>query len=756
MSCRLATRFSLLLVAICVGGSVITFPFLHLASKNQKDRAPKQSGATTVSAGSFQLPLSFEPNLGQADPRVLFLTHGQGYTLFLAASEAVLALSNQHSKLSRGFDGLEEPQQGTAAVIRMRLLGASKAEPAGLEKQRGTSNYLIGKDRRGWKTNIPHFGVVRYPRVYPKIDMLFHGSQSALEYDFVLDPGADPNRIAIRFDGVDHSTVDSEGNLLLTVGDRVLVHKKPLIYQENGGGRKVVPGDFALRADGSVGFQLGAYDKSSRLIIDPNLSYSTFLGGTDSSNNGAFAVAVDSSGAAYIIGESGARDFPVTPEAFQGTSRFDCNPHFCGHNAFVTKLNPEGTDVIYSTYLGGTHLDLGFAITVSPEGIAYVAGVTRSVDFPTTPGAFQRRCGVCEVSNAFVAALNPSGSDLVFSTLLGDPSGWQGDTYADGIAVDASANVYIVGSTAATNLPTTPTAFQPRNGGGYDAFIAKFDSLGSSLLYLTYLGGRGNDGAAGIAVDDFGNAFVSGGTASEDFPVTPGVVQPSYGGQRDPLGLGDGFVTKLNAAGTDLLFSTYLGGSDGDTAGGLAIDSEGKVWVTGSTESKDFPVTRKAFQGQIAGQANAFVTNLNPEATALLFSTYLGGNGSDYGARVALDASGNVWTVGSTNSTNFPVTDDAFQSALGGADCYGRPCDDAFLFELGSNGASLLYSTYFGGSGEDAGNGLALDPMGRIYLTGITSSSNFPTTNGAFQVTCPSNPCGAGFVAKFEVKRNSR
>jgi len=418
------------------------------------------------------------------------------------------------------------------------------------------------------------------------------------------------------------------------------------------------------------------------------LVYSTYLGGSVSDE--ASSIAVDANGSAYLTGSTNSADFPTTAGAFQ--------PNFASgtSDAFVTKLDHTGSAIVYSTYLGGSaaadSFDSGTGIAVDAAGNAHVTGYTTSTNFPTTPGAFQPTASVPDRTfftnppDAFVTKLNPTGSALVYSTYL---SG-SGHDLPFGIAVDGDGNAYVAGSTTSTNFPTTPGAFQstlapdPLFGHPQDAFVTKFDPAGA-LVYSTYLGGSGDDKGTAITVDPAGNAYVTGGTGSTDFPTTAGAFQPAWGGGFDKT-----FVTKLNATGSTLVYSTYLGGGSGASSSGIAVDADGNAYIIGLTFLQcgrfscfsDFPTTLGAFQPSYGGgNSDAFVTKLNPAGSGLVYSSYLGGSSNDYGSGIALDASGNTYVTGATISSDFPTTPGALQ-AVGGGFINGSSNSDAYVAKI--------------------------------------------------------------------------
>jgi len=703
-----------------------------------------------ISENYGKLPLHFEANQGQSHQDVRFLSRGPGYSLYLTAGEAVLVLSRPN--LEKKDDGRSTPgrraapAQAMPVAVRMSIVGAAPAPlVSGLEELPGKANYFIGKDPAQWRTNVPTYARVHYREVYPGIDLVYYGNQRQLEYDFVVAPGADPNKIVLGFKGADKVEIDANGDLLLHAAGGTLRQHKPKIYQETDGVRREIAGSYVRKSASRVGIKIAAYDRSRSLIIDPVLAYSTYLGGAD--YDYGRGIAVDSAGNAYVTGFAHSTDYPTTAGAFQSG---------LGGGIFVTKLNPTGTAIIYSTFLGGGSEE-SKGIAVDSAGSAYVTGQTWSSNFPTTPGAFQPVSGGGNGGDAFVTKLDPTGSALVYSTYLGGNSGDAGQ----GIAVDAAGNAYVTGRTESLNFPTTPTAFQLSRGCcGADAFVTKLNSTGSGLIYSTYLGGSDTEWGNGIAVDADGNAYVAGATLSTDFPTTLGAFQPLCGGGGACGGASDAwdaFITKLDPTGSRPVYSTFLGGSAGDLAGGIAVDADGNAYVTGLTNSSNFPTTVGAFQPTLGGATDAFVTRLNTTGSALVYSTYLGGSGIDQGNGIATDGAGHAYVTGETNSTNFSTTPGTFQPAYGDGNQepppFGPPHADAFLAQFSPTG-SALFSTYLGGTAFDRGLGIAADTGGNVYVTGETSSANFPVTPGAFQTvlggggTRLDNPPDA-FVAKF-------
>jgi hypothetical protein len=644
------------------------------------------------------LPLLFEPNQGQADPGVRFLARGRGYGLFLAPTETVLVLTSPRpSALGRRplpADGEEAP-----TVVRMRLLGADPgAVISGVDPLPSRSHYLIG-DRSQWRRDVPTFARVRYADVYPGVSLVFYGNERQLEYDFVVAPGADPSAVALAFEGADVLRVDDGGDLVLATAAGELRLRRPLIYQERDGERRPVEGGYVV-ADGRVRFQVTAWDASRPLVIDPVLGYSTYLGG--SSNDQGFGIAVDDQGAAYVTGATLSTNFPISATPFQ-TSRSGVT------DAFIAKLDPTGSVVLFSTFLGGSGDDAGNAIAVDLNGNVFVAGTTNSNNFPLQ-GPFQATTR--GFNDAFVAKLDPSGSTLIYSTYIGSNT----DDVANGIAIDALGRAYVTGSTASSTFPNNNAVicFGTKSTGA-DAYVLRLNAAGDTVDYCRFIGGPGTDVGQGIAADSLGNVWVVGSASSGVLGATPGAFQQIAPGKLDA------FVGKLDPLG-GLVYLTHLGGTGDDEAFAVAVDALGNAYVAGSTTSFNFP-TALPFQGARGGlqvgQHDAFVSKLSPDGSVLLYSTYLGGAGDDIANGIAVNQGDNTFTVvGSTTSVDFPAVQ-ALQAPGGRM--------DAFVTKFTPSGASLLFSTYLGGTGDDVAQAVALDNDGVAYVTGSTNSPAFPT-----------------------------
>lgn len=692
-----------------------------------------------ISQAYGKLPLTFEANRGQTADSVNFLHRARNYTLFLTSNEAVIAfghdqeesMGERKTEQTNGTPGQVQARTSCAkpkaTVLKMKLLGAdSQSQGAGLEELPGKVNYFIGKDRSKWHSNIPTYSKVKYDNCYPGIDLIYYGNQQQLEYDFVVAPGADPDAIRLTFEGAEQMTVDESGDLVLELPAGDVRLRKPFIYQKSANGaHKEIAGGYVLDGRAQVSFKVAAYDRARPLVIDPVLIYSTYLGGGGSDIGQS--IAVDTSGNAYVTGWTlFSADFPTT----SGAS--DTTPNGL-QDVFVSKMNADGSTLVYSTYLGGSSTDNGLGIAVDAIGNAYLTGRTLSTNFPTTSGAFDTTMA----GGGFVTKLNADGSALMYSASL---DGGQGA----GIAVDTSGNAHVMGYTRNSNFPTTPGAYDT-TANTDNNFVTKVNADGSALLYSTHLGASSpifsiifNIKLGGIAVDAAGDIYVTSLTYSNNFPTTPGAFDTTFNG----TGMWDAFIAKLHPAGggsSDLVYCTYLGGGRYDRGIGIAVDESGNAYVVGTTESSDFPTTNSAFDTSYNGSSDLFVAKVNADGSGLVYSTYLGGGGSDgstyngslsfeTGGGIAVDADGNACVTALTTSGDFPTTTGAFDRTFNGN-------SDAFVARLNADASGLLYSTYLGRSGFDAGAGIALDGEGYAYVTGHTVSASFPTTSGAFDTT---------------------
>ncbi|HWY57841.1 MAG TPA: SBBP repeat-containing protein [Terriglobales bacterium] len=739
-------------VALTVGSDAAKLRFANVANSTRLFDSSPVRDTKRVLADYRHLPLIFEPNRGQTDARVRFLARGNGYGLYLTAQEAVLAL--RHS---------DSASQGTSAVT-MKLVGATSAvEPAGDVELPGKSNYFIGNDPAKWHRDIPQFARVHYRNVYPGIDLVYYGNQGRLEYDFEVASGTDPRIVALKFQGADNLRIDASGDLVVAVGGGNLRLQAPRVYQKFGPEERSVVGRFELRGQqkNEVGFRLGDYDRNRTLIIDPTLTYATYLGGSGDEAcsviapitiyqipappPGCPAIAVDAAANAYVAGSTTSSNFPQTTGEFQ--------TGLAGHaNAFIAKFSPTGT-LLFATYLGGDGTDYTTGVAVDTGFDIVVAGTTSSSTFPTTNGsngsnaAFQTT-RVSSGNHVFVSKLDPTATKLLYSTYL---SG-SGADIASGLALDSGGNAYVTGTTASTEVqtgfPSTVGSYQvaPAAGSTIQFFMSKVNpnlSGTSSVPYSTYFGGASHPGSAdlatggGIAVDSTSNVYITGGTNFTDLPLLNAYQATNKGGL-------DVFVAKFNPAGvtgTQLLYSTYLGGSLDDIGYAIAVDSTGDAYVTGSTDSSDFSVTgttATALQPTKGGGTDAFVAKLGVPCTGtscttfdipLDYFSYLGGSGTDVGTAITVDSTSGARITGWTNSPDFPIVGAPLQSTYAGG------ASDAFFARLDTiatctpiNNPGCTTSTsstsYFGGTGADSGTSIALDQQGSSYLAGETSSAN--------------------------------
>jgi hypothetical protein len=635
----------------------------------------------------------------------------------------------------------QKHKQVDVEFLRMKIVGAnSKAVISGRDRLRGKSNYFIGNDREKWLTNIPNFGRVYYENIYEGIDLVYYGNNQQLEYDFVVSPGFDSSRIALRFEGAQKVWLNEQGALILKLCGGEVKQNRPVAYQEIDGKREKVESSYAIKGNGEVQFEIGEYDRGRPLVIDPVLVYSTYLGGTGSDSGES--IAIDSQRNAYITGLTISADFPIL-NPMQGALASPARS-----DAYVTKLNPTGSALIYSTYVGGSVGDIGLGIDVDLEGNAYVAGTTGGSasfnDFPTV-NAYDDTYGGTD--DAFVLKLNPAGNALIFSTYHGRTN----SDLASEVAVDrATGDAYVSGLSNSSSFPTTPGAFMTAPCGPLDSngFVTKFNAQGA-IVYSTLFGGCSNDTITDIAVDSTGHAYVTGSTSSSNFPVTPGSFDTGCTGCE--FFRAQAFASKLNPEGSGVVFSGRIGGSLRDSGLGVGIDSQGNTYITGDTESINFPTTPGAFQ-PTRRSINAFVTKISADGSSLIYSTYLGGSVRDVGRSIAADAMGNAYVTGSTRSTDFPTMNPIQPNHA------GPGSNDAFVSVLNSSGSALIFSTYLGGISRDDGYHIVVDDAGNAYATGQTFAANFPTTPGAFQTTFGSEGStasgGDAFVVKIKVLGN--
>jgi hypothetical protein len=780
----LARAFAAFAMLGAMTGATLAAPHGHAA--NPKVNTP----AAHVDRDFGKVPLSFEPNQGQTDAKVQFLSRGQGYALFLTPGEAVLELQKSGGKKVDAAQALPVP-----SVLRMTLVGAdTKATVSGGQPLPGTSNYFVGNDSSKWQTAVPTYQRVAYSGVYPGVDLVYYGNQRQLEYDFVVAPGADAAKIALQFTGAT-PVIDKAGDLVLSVqGEEARFHK-PVVYQLDGGRKISVAGSYQI-AEGKVGFGLGSYDHSKPLVIDPILSYMTYIGG--STNDQISGMAVDSTDSVYVVGTTTSTDFPVKNayKAINPNVIAPSNPQ----TIFVSKFNATGTALVYSTYLGSSEYTTGNGIAVDSNGNAYVVGYTAYGDYPVTAGAYQTICGANNTvpqgssvgvringcvgagqadSGGVLTKLDPSGSTLVYSTYLSGGNGNQ----ITAVAVDATGEAYVIGVSNAVcplpynaNLtgyqsyfcfPHTATAAEPLNTntrGDTYAFLTKFNAQGSALLYSTTLYNQNPAGhytsgikANAIVLDSAGNAYVTGNMDANYFiNTTTGSLLLTRVSGSQPA-----FVAKFNPAGsaaTSLVYGSYLSGTSSsvDNATGIAVDASGNAVVTGYTNSCTFPTTAGTFSTVPGGYVSAntcaggFLTKLNAAGSALVWSTYTGNNGAngrnnDDNDAIALGPDGSVYVAGDEQGIALSPTVNPILTQV--------ESHFAYIKHFTADGSAVLFSTAVGGTTDNTSipSTIFVDASNNIYLAGSTNSATWPTTAGAFQKNSanPGVNYNDGFVVKI-------
>jgi hypothetical protein len=599
----------------------------------------------------------------------------------------------QTSELHIGFAADSVTFRTHNSQIRARFPGASpRVTVEAVETLPAKASFFGGSNGKDWRSDVPTYGGVAYRHLYPGIDLRYSGTGDRVKSEFVVMPGADPSQIRVEYEGSNRISITGNGDLVVSAASGELRENAPEIFQESDHGRVLVKGSYHLIDEHTVGFEIQTYDPSLALIIDPVVSYCTYLGG--SSMGAVTAVAVDPSGNLYVTGWTEALDFPISG-AVQAANQGNVD-------VFVAKLNSTGTALLYATYIGGRGDDRAAGIAVDSSGQAYVTGSTASTNFPVASAV---RSTLGGGRNAFALKLNVAGNALVYSTYLG------GSNYDKGmaIAVDGSGNAYIAGDTLSVNFPVTNAA-QSVLAGNADAFVTKLSPTGA-MVFSTFLGGSGDEHVGGIALDSSRNVYVAGGTMSMNFPVVGAIQSSNRGGQET-------FVTKISASGSSILYSTYLGGNGTagwlEQANGIAVDGSGNAYVAGVTNSANFPVISGAIRTTYNGGQDAFVVKVNPGGNALLYGTYLGGTSFNWASGIAVDSIGQATVAGYTSSSDFPVSGPV-QTTFNGL-------YDSFISTFNVAGNGLTFSTLYGGTGMDVANAITLDSNANIFVGGQTSS----------------------------------
>jgi hypothetical protein len=684
-----------------------------------KTRASVDAKGSSALQAFGRLPLAFIENRGQLDERACFVARRGGVRAYFTKNAFVLQLvAGTPSSADACIKG---------ANVFLTFEGASpNVVVEGIDTLPGRYNYFMGADPLKWCTNVRGYSSIRYRGLYPGVDVEVKERENRLEYDLILEPGADVDQVVIRCEGAEALHIEESGAVIVETAAGPVEQARPHTYQIDPAGEHL-PVDCSFRMLGKAcfGFEVTGRERDLPLVVDPGLVYSTFIGG--SSYDKGHALALGAAGEVFVGGFTYSSDLPATPGAYDTT-------YNGSQDAFVTKLDPSGSTLIYSTFLGGPNEEETFSIAPDAAGAAVVTGVTTSSGFPTTPGAYDTTHN--GGYDAFVAKLDSSGGILLYSTFLGG----SGTEFGVTLASNAAGAAVVTGFTTSSDFPTTPGAYDTTYGGNQDAFVAELDASGSTLVYSTFLGGSGVDASYVVALDTTGAAVVTGNTTSSDFPTTPGAYDTTFNGGA---GFGDAFLAKLDPSGSTLLYSTFLGGSSDDSAQGLAVDTAGAAVVSGWADSPDFPTTPGAYDRTYNGGRDIFVAKVDASGSTLTYSTFLGGSSQEetYFA-LALDAAGAPVMSGFTTSSDFPTTPRAYDTTYNGG-------QDTFVTKLDASVSTLLYSTFLGGSDYEQAERLVLDAAGHAVVSGLTYSSDFPTTTGAYDRTY--NGGGDVFVVKLDL-----
>lgn len=657
-----------------------------------------------------EIPLYFIPNAGQFDNRVAFCAKTSSYTLWATAEGLVFDAVWREKAETRALDGddgetrprpAKVPPPVKRDVSRLVFPGGNESVTARAGASSGHRvNYFLGNDPALWREGVETHDAILYEDLYPGIDLKVYGVEKAIEYDWIVGPGADVGAVRFEYRDVRGTRIDPGGNLVVTTSFGELVHKKPVAYQTAAGGRDSVDVCFKRLDGGAYGFDAGPYDPSRELVIDPViLVYSSFLGGRDWDRCGD--IAVDESLCLYVAGATFSTDFPLK-------AGYDPTYNNQG-DVFVTKFSSTGKSLVYSTYLGGPYYEQAYGLTVDKTKNVYFGGIAYD-GFPTK-NAYDDSYDDSkhgDYFDAILVKLNALGN-LVYSTYLG-----KGDDDAIySVAVDGVGRAHVAGDTDNLDFPVK-YAIQPHFGGNDDGFVAVFSASGNSLETSTFIGGSMWDGVADIALDKAGFVYICGTTRSSDFP-TKKAYDATYGG-----GLSDAYYAKLGPLARSRVFTTFLGGNQSDNGIDIALDASLSAYIVGSTQSKNFPKV-KAYDKTLGGTKDGFVVKFAPNGLSLLYATFIGGSEDDAANQVALDGEKAAYVAGSTLSSDFPCLD-AYDDSYNGY-------SDVFVLKLAPSGSSLVFSTFLGGSLNDNVHGLCLDRLNAIYLGGQTYSSDFPVRN---------------------------
>ncbi|MFC1476840.1 SBBP repeat-containing protein [candidate division KSB1 bacterium] len=677
--------------------------------------------------------VTFTKNIGQYDKTVKFTAWERGAKIFLTgeglkfllcgekARPAFLRKENEDRNAYESHRGTEDDplrrMEYEYFAVDLQFVGSNPDhEITGEGKMPWESNYFIGADPSKWKTGVPNYSGVRLKNIYDGIDLVYSMNREGIRCEFIVSPGADPGKIQLKYDAGEvqnAARLKIGGRQVLEINtiDSNLLRCEQESYQVIDNRRIQVETEYKIinTDENILTFSPDSYEPLSTLIIEAQIGYSTFAGG--SNNDYGWDIAVDMDGCAYVTGATWSVDFPVTAGTLDESFNGD-------RDVFAIKLNSSGSAPVYATYIGGTDMEYGNCVDVDDEGNLYVTGYTESADFPVTPGSYDAAFDGAE-ADIFVSKLNASGNALIYSTYIGGSS-WDG---GGSIAVNDEGNAYITGYTFSADFPIKSGAFDSDYNGDWDVFISTLNSSGSALIYSTFLGGTGDDIGRRIVVDENGIIIVSGETVSGNFPSTPGVFEESYSGYYNDI-----FVSKLNLSMGELVYSTFIGGTGGDWCRGMAADSRGNVYVTGTTGSEDYPVTQGALGVSLSGDRDLVISKLDSTGTTLLYSTYLGGSDDDYARGITAGPGEEAYVTGYTSSPDYPTTSGAFDET------YNEKFD-VIVSRIDTLGANLIYSTYLGGESDDIGYSIKIDREGAVYVAGNTGSRDFPASTGAWEDT---------------------
>jgi PKD repeat protein len=606
-----------------------------------------------------------------------------------------------------GFEP-QEPMEYCSIVLKLKFSGANLVTPIGKEKLTWNNNYFYGNDSTKWCTEVPNYKEIVYYNLYENIDLRYYITEKGLKYDFIVHPGGNPNEIMMSIDGINGLFIDKKGDLNIKTYFKNVIDSDLKIFQEFENIEHYIEGRFKIFNSSTYGFELlDEYNKNYTLIIDPVLNYSSYVGG--SNEELCWDIAIDSSANAYVTGYTYSSDFPTTLGAYNRTY---CN----STDVFLFKLNPNGSSLVYSTYFGGNGSEWAEGITVDFYGNSYITGMTSSYNFPITSGALDTSYNGGDF-DVFLLKLNPNGSSLNYSTFIG---GKDLDK-AYGITIDSIGSIYIAGETNSSNFPISSSAFDSTYK-KWDGYVVKVNSIGSKIIYSTYIGGIKNDVCYNIITDRAGNAYITGWTNSNDFPNTTGSFDTTFNGGTD------GFILKLNKRGTKINYSTFIGGSQNDYSYGISLDEDNNAFITGLSESSDFPTSSGAFDSSYNGFLDVFVLKLKGNGSDIMYSTFVGSNRDEIGYDIEVDNNGNAYITGLTGSTNFPTTIGAYDTTYNGL-------FDVFIIELNPEGSKLNYSSFIGGTHYERCFGIEIDSTSNVFIAGHTYSIDFPTTKMAYDTS---------------------